>query len=519
MRGARRSLLLCAAGLASAAGCTLDTPSLAAPPLARTAAAPHVPAGPSITPPPASLQAGRGPLPAGPPPVAADETPLPINLATALRLSNARPLDVQIAARQVAVAAAVLDRARLLWVPNLVLGTDSFAHAGNQQNFAGDVVKSTRSAFMAGLGPNVVFSFSDAVYAPLAARQDLRAREAVRQAVVNDASLQVAEAYFTVQQARGELAGALLAAAKAEDLVRRASALAQGLAPPTEATRARVELARRRQAVTAARERWRTAGAELARLLRLDPAAVVEPLEPPFLPVTVIDPAATVDALIPIALTGRPELAGQQAVVQATLARLRQEKIRPLVPSLALRSASTNPSSSLGFGVFGGGPNDTLRNFDTRFDIDMQLLWEFQALGLANRARVNERSAEHEVAILELFRTQDRIAAEVVRAFAEVRSAAERLAEAEPALREAVELVNRNLDGLGQTRRVGEVLVLVIRPQEAVAAVQALAQANADYFATVADYNRAQFRLYRALGQPAQCLMALLPPTDAPAGK
>src|SRR5437763_6710323 len=154
MRGARRSLLLCAAGLASAAGCTLDTPSLAAPPLARTAAAPHVPAGPSITPPPASLQAGRGPLPAGPPPVAADETPLPINLATALRLSNARPLDVQIAARQAAVAAAVLDRARLLWVPNLVLGTDSFAHAGNQQNFAGDVVKSTRSAFMAGLGPN-----------------------------------------------------------------------------------------------------------------------------------------------------------------------------------------------------------------------------------------------------------------------------------------------------------------------------------------------------------------------------
>ena len=141
----------------------------------------------------------------------------------------------------------------------------------------------------------------------------------------------------------------------------------------------------------------------------------------------------------------------------------------------------------------------------------MQLLWEFQALGLANRARVNERSAEHEVAILELFRTQDRIAAEVVRAFAEVRSAAERLAEAEPALREAVELVNRNLDGLGQTRRVGEVLVLVIRPQEAVAAVQALAQANADFYAAVADYNRAQFRLYRALGHPAQCLAGSVP--------
>ena len=38
--------------------------------------------------------------------------------------------------------------------------------------------------------------------------------------------------------------------------------------------------------------------------------------------------------------------------------------------------------------------------------------------------------------------------------------------------------------------------------QEAVASVQALGQAYADYYATVGDYNRAQFRLYRALGEP-----------------
>ena len=47
----------------------------------------------------------------------------------------------------------------------------------------------------------------------------------------------------------------------------------------------------------------------------------------------------------------------------------------------------------------------------------------------------------------------------------------------------------------------------MIRPQEAVAAVQALAQAYNDYYGAVADYNRAQFRLYRALGHPAQMLL------------
>jgi hypothetical protein len=48
------------------------------------------------------------------------------------------------------------------------------------------------------------------------------------------------------------------------------------------------------------------------------------------------------------------------------------------------------------------------------------------------------------------------------------------------------------------------VLILVIRPQEAVAAIQALGQAYADFYPAVADYDRAPFRLYHALGHPAQ---------------
>jgi hypothetical protein len=75
-------------------------------------------------------------------------------------------------------------------------------------------------------------------------------------------------------------------------------------------------------------------------------------------------------------------------------------------------------------------------------------------------------------------------------------------------LKEAAETVKTNLEGLSQTRRVGDTLVLVFRPQEVVAAVQALDQAYRDYFGAIADANRAQFRLYRALGHPAQCVIA-----------
>jgi hypothetical protein len=50
-------------------------------------------------------------------------------------------------------------------------------------------------------------------------------------------------------------------------------------------------------------------------------------------------------------------------------------------------------------------------------------------------------------------------------------------------------------------------MALTIRPQEAVAAIQALATAYEDYYGAVGDYNRGQFRLYRALGNPAEKLV------------
>src|SRR5262245_49782801 len=343
----------------------------------------------------AALAAGQAPaprlsLPAAPATLAEDR-PLPINLPTALQLANARPLDIALASARIEAAAAALDRARVLWLPTVYLGVDYARQDGRIQDIRGQVFETSRSSFMAGAGPSAVFALSEALYAPLAARQALAAREADQQAVVNDTVLAVAEAYFNVQQARGELAGALDAVRRAADLVRRTEKLAEGLAPPVEVNRARTELARRRQAAETARERWETAGAELTRLLRLDAAALVEPLEAPHLRVDLVELAQPVDDLIALALTSRPELASRQALVEATLALLRQEKLRPLVPSVLLRGNATNPAGTLSSGVFGGGRNAFMGNFGGRNAIDVQVLWELQNLGLGNPAAVRQR--------------------------------------------------------------------------------------------------------------------------------
>jgi len=529
-RFAQRARWLAGAGILALPACSAlrtEPPERPAPPPLLAARAAPVnpgvrPVKPTVIPAAAQVKADdqprtAPPLQSGPslpraPEASTQGRPLPIDLPTALALGNANPLDIQIAGERLRAASAQLDRARSLWLPNIGVGVDYFRHDGQIQDIVGNVFTTSRSSFLVGAGPTAIFSVGDACYGPLAARQIHRAREADLQATRNDIALQVAEAYFNVQQARGDVGGSIEALRRAEELVKITEKVAPELAPTVEINRAKTEAARRRLAVEAAYERWQTASADLVRLLRLEPSTLVEPAEEPALVVQLIDPASPTEELIPLALTHRPELAADQAVIQAALARVRQEQTRPLLPNIALRGVGSQTPGLAG-GYFGGGVNSFLGNFGARFSVDIQAVWELQNLGLGNRANVREREAEQRLALFQLLRTQDRVTAEVVQALAQVRRAANRVKAAEEGVVNAVETAEKNLRGLVPGKRVGDQLTLVFRPQEAVAAVAALDQAYRDYYAAVGDHNRAQFRLYRALGHPTQCLANSSPPS------
>ena len=93
-------------------------------------------------------------------------------------------------------------------------------------------------------------------------------------------------------------------------------------------------------------------------------------------------------------------------------------------------------------------------------------------------------------------------------AWADVRSADRRVGQAERELRQALLSAKQNMEGVSETKRPGEakINIQVIRAQEVVQSLQALTQAYVNYYGVVAEYNRAQFRMYRALGSPAQLL-------------
>jgi outer membrane protein TolC len=360
-----------------------------------------------------------------------------------------------------------------------------------------------RQEFIGGGGLTATFATTDAFFEPLSARQVLQARQLNVQAARNDALRDVANSYFSVQEARGRYAGMLDTVEKARKLADQVHALARGLTPPDEVDRVRTLLAEAEQQAAIALRDWRVASANLTRLLRLDPRAVIEPLEPDHLQVVLISPDQTVDELIPLGLTNRPELASQQAMVQATLARLKQEKMRPLIPSVLLTGNNT-PGDYFMAGAYGEGRNGALDNWASRSDVSLQFLWQLENRGMGNAARIKERDGQRQQAIIELFMIQDGVAAEVAQAKADLAAASVRTLQAETGLREALISYEGNVKGLRQTIRFGDILQLVNRPQEVVAALMQLEQAYSLYFGTVADYNRAQFNLYRALGYPAQ---------------
>src|SRR5207249_3500277 len=134
-----------------------------------------------------------------PAPLEPSDLRFPINLATALRLSDARPLIVAAAQASVWVAEAQLTRAKVLWVPALNLGFDYIRHDGGGPDFnKGILTAPSVNFFYAGGGMWGNIPLTDALFEPLAARQVLNSRHWDIQAAKNDALLQTAAAYFNV---------------------------------------------------------------------------------------------------------------------------------------------------------------------------------------------------------------------------------------------------------------------------------------------------------------------------------
>jgi outer membrane protein TolC len=436
----------------------------------------------------------------------------PIDLPNALRLAGARDVDIAIARRRVNQSLADLQFACAQWLPSLFLGPTWYRADGQVQTINGPVENVNRSSlFIGGLaattapgyaaaspgtgfmplnGSSAVFRFSDAIYGPIAARRVLNAADAHVHAINNDAILRVAEAYFDLQQACGLLAISREAVSNAKELSEITGAFARtGQGLEADHRRALTELRHRRKDVELYTGQLLVASANLVRLLVLNPQMVIAPIEPAEAVISLFPDDVPLDDLVVQALRNRPELANAQELVEASVARLKQAKLRPFVPSLAVSYAG---------GGFGGGPGSFFGNFGARGDVAASLFWELQNLGFGDAAIIHRRRFENQEAVVQKIKVEAQVAADVVSAFETKQAAARQIKEAREAVSEAIDSLKLNM----VSSRRGAELPRATRPIEVLQPIQALVAARSDYLDSVLSYNRAQFRLNRAIGRP-----------------
>lgn len=444
-------------------------------------------------------------LPAIPPTDASESSPLsaaslPIDLSTALQITAGQNPEVAYARQRIQEAFNQMKAAEVLWVPSLRTGVNYNKHEGRIQDVAGNIIDTSRGSVYTGLGaqavgasspavPGVIMNFrvADAVFQPRITERVLAATRQASRATTNDTLLDTALAYIDLLEALQYEAVAnetLENTRRLADLTSEFSRTGQGL--QSDADRAQAELAARSIEARRALETVQVASIRLARLLSQDPSVFLAPQEPALVPIDFVPLDCALPELIATGLSNRPELAESRFLVGAAVERLRREQNAPLIPSVLL---------GLSYGGNGGGLGSNIDNFGDRLDFDAVAFWEIRNLGFGEQAARGEARSRVEQARWRQVQAMDQIASDVAEAHAQVLARREQIDLSESGITAARESYRRNSERI----REGQGL-----PIETLQAIQALDQAQRQYVRSVADYNRSQFRLQRALGWPVQ---------------
>ncbi len=416
----------------------------------------------------------------------------PIDLPTALRLADAQNPEIAVARERIREALARQDLAELLWVPNLEVGPSWMRHDGQIQRSVGDVFTTSRNSLFIGGGPALNLPLGEAFFAPLAARQLTLARRAGAAGFANEQLLDVALAYLDLLQTYAELQ-------INEETYRNARTLLNltenyeraGKGAAADTARARTEVYRRERQRLEIQGRIGLASARLVQLLRLPPQFRLQPAEPAVVPIALVPEEMPLADLLAQAVANRPELAENRALLTAALETWRAAKVAPWVPSLRLSYAA---------GGFGGGINDFFGDFNGRGDFTATAVWQFLNFGLGNHALARERHSQYAQATFRQASIEARVAAQVVASFSVTFARRQELTSSQREVAAARESYRLNEERIRRAPEQG-------RPIELLQAIQALGQARLDYLLVVADYNRSQFRLYTALGNPPLCAL------------
>ncbi len=423
------------------------------------------------------------PQASSPPATASTNAAYLIDLPTVLRLAHAQNLDVQMAREKLAEARADNESASLKFFPWLTAGIAYRRHDGQIQSTEGDILTVNKQSYAPGAALVGQWDLGDAIYQKLAAKQLETAADHALEAQRQDTVELAARGYF-------DLSFAQAATGVAQEAVRISTnyeaqlqaAVAAGIALKGDQLRATVQAERNRLALRQADEQTRTAAARLAQTLHLDPAVelVARDVEPA--PLSLVETNVALSTLLTRAQLSRPELKQGQALAEAVRDNKNGTVYGPLIPSIGAQAFG---------GGLGGGRNGDTGSFGPQEDYAIGIGWRIGPGGLFDFSRQRAAKARLSSARIGTEKIRDEISRQVVEAFNRLQSQADQISTARRGLAAADEALR-----LARQRQEFAVAIVL----ENILAEQDLTRARTDYLLAIAEFNKSQYALSKAVG-------------------
>jgi len=407
----------------------------------------------------------------------------PIDLPTALRLANAQNLDIQIARERLKEAKANHESAVELFLPWLSPGAAYRRHENRIQAVDGAMLDADKQSYAVGGTLTAQVELGDAVYKSLTAKQLVNAADHALEAQRQDSTLGAAQGYYDLAKAKAIVDVVKEALSISQDYQKQLhDAVGAGIAFKGDELRVQTQTERYQITLRQALEQQRVAAARLAQILHLDSSVELVPQDTDLVPLRWVESDAPLDSLVQQALRSRPELKQSQALVAAARDAKNGAVYGPLIPSVGAQAFG---------GGLGGGKNDSTGNFAESEDYFVGIGWRIGPGGLFDSGRVHASKARLEAARLSGAKVQDEITRQVVESHARAQSLEDQMATTKQNLATASETLR-----LTRERKqfgVGAVL-------EDIQAQQELTRARSDYLNAVAEFDKAQYSLLKALG-------------------
>jgi outer membrane protein TolC len=406
-----------------------------------------------------------------------------IDLTTVLRLAHAQNLDIKIARERLNEAKANRDSAMWGFFPWLTPGAAFRRHEGRIQAVDGTMFDVDKQSYNAGGTITAQVDIGESLYKTLAAKQLFTAAGEELEAQRQESLFIAAQGYFELAKTKGVAAVLNEGIKISRDYQKQIhEAVGAGIAFRGDELQVQTQTERFQISLRQAVEQQRVAASRLAVALHLDPGVELSAEESELVMVSLIKPDAPLDGLVRQALRSRPEFKQSEAAVAAAREAKNGAVYGPLIPTLGAQVFG---------GGLGGSRGGSTGNFASSEDYYLGFGWRIGPGGLFDSSRVNASKARWETSRLTGEKLKDQIIGQVVESHARLLSLSDQIVAAKQNLATTVE-------ALRLTRERKEFGVGVVL--EDIQAQQEVTRSRADYLTAIAEFNKAEYALLRAVG-------------------